>query len=110
MHPIVQQVGQIKTYTRRNDLQQAEHPKQDKHKKADSHTQTFLGEDQNNNGKTKEAEEKAPKEDKSKMGDYEASKDHNQTNKQKKGIIFNEEKVEGIRITSINLSESQLDV
>eukprot|EP00972_Heterocapsa_arctica_P098827 14581609-Heterocapsa_arctica.AAC.1 len=29
MHPTVQQVGQIKKYTRRNDLQQAEHQKQE---------------------------------------------------------------------------------
>eukprot|EP00972_Heterocapsa_arctica_P015840 2335206-Heterocapsa_arctica.AAC.1 len=34
MRPIVQQVGQINKYTRRSELQQVEHQKQDKHKKA----------------------------------------------------------------------------
>eukprot|EP00972_Heterocapsa_arctica_P031861 4694047-Heterocapsa_arctica.AAC.1 len=38
MHPIVQKVRQIKKYTRRNDLQQAEHQKQYKNKNTDSHT------------------------------------------------------------------------
>eukprot|EP00972_Heterocapsa_arctica_P109117 16068912-Heterocapsa_arctica.AAC.1 len=86
MHPIVQKVGQIEKYIRRNDLQQS------------------------NNGETKEAQEKPQKEYKAKMGDYGACKYHNKTNKQKKGRIFNKRKQYGTRITSINLSGSQLHV
>eukprot|EP00972_Heterocapsa_arctica_P012603 1852460-Heterocapsa_arctica.AAC.1 len=46
LHPAIQTTCNTKTYSRRNDLQQIEHQKQEDKQSTDNHRQTQFGEEQ----------------------------------------------------------------
>eukprot|EP00972_Heterocapsa_arctica_P071222 10520534-Heterocapsa_arctica.AAC.1 len=67
MHPTFQQFCKTKNYSRRSEMQQVEHHKQEDKHNTDRHRQTLIGEEQTKHTDFQEADKLGPKEDASKM-------------------------------------------
>eukprot|EP00972_Heterocapsa_arctica_P078820 11623567-Heterocapsa_arctica.AAC.1 len=63
MHPTIQQICKTKTYSRRSELQQVEHHKQEDTNSTDRHRQTMIGEEQTKQTDLQEADKLGPNED-----------------------------------------------
>eukprot|EP00972_Heterocapsa_arctica_P082524 12159120-Heterocapsa_arctica.AAC.1 len=87
-----------------------EHQKHEDIKSTDRHRQTLIGEEQTKQTDDQEADKLGPEEDVSRMRDCTARQKHDDQRKQHNGILYKQEKEDGTRITSTNLSGSQLDV
>eukprot|EP00972_Heterocapsa_arctica_P083252 12266135-Heterocapsa_arctica.AAC.1 len=68
MHPTTQQICKTESYSRRSEMKQVEHKKQEDKKNTDRHRQTLIGEQQTKK-KCQEADKLGPKEDASRMRD-----------------------------------------
>eukprot|EP00972_Heterocapsa_arctica_P066107 9752787-Heterocapsa_arctica.AAC.1 len=90
-----------------SDLQQVEHQQQENNNSTERHRQTLIGEEQHKQTDCQEADNLGPKEDVSRMRDCTARQKHDENNKRHNGILYKQEKEDGTRITSANLSGSQ---
>eukprot|EP00972_Heterocapsa_arctica_P114587 16443161-Heterocapsa_arctica.AAC.1 len=107
MHPTVQQI--CKAYTRRSELQQIEHRKQEDRNNTYSYRQTLIGEEQTKQAHKQGKDKLGPEENVSRMRDCTARRKHDEKNKKKAGRLYKQEKEDGTIITSTNLSGSQFD-
>eukprot|EP00972_Heterocapsa_arctica_P028816 4239380-Heterocapsa_arctica.AAC.1 len=107
MHPIPQQVYKGRTYNRRSDSQQIELETNEANQFNEKRKQTQLVEHDVDQDKFENLKFYRPKEDKETQRDCTATK--RPTNKVKQGRRYKEEKKEGTRITTTNLSGSQFD-
>eukprot|EP00972_Heterocapsa_arctica_P043898 6482070-Heterocapsa_arctica.AAC.1 len=105
----IQQICKTKTYIRRSECQQIEYQKQEDRKITDRHRQTLIGEEQTKHVHYQDSDKLRPEEDVSRMRDCTARRKHDEKNKKKDGRLYKQEKEEGTRITSTNLSGSQFD-
>eukprot|EP00972_Heterocapsa_arctica_P004875 722127-Heterocapsa_arctica.AAC.1 len=87
MHPTVQQMRKTKTYSRRSELQQVEHQKQEDKNSTDKQRQTLIGEEQKQQTESLEAEKLGPKEDTSRLTDCTARQKHDEQNKRQWYIV-----------------------
>eukprot|EP00972_Heterocapsa_arctica_P076399 11270071-Heterocapsa_arctica.AAC.1 len=85
-------------------MQQVEHQKQEDNNNTDRHRQTLIGEEQKKQIDYQEADKLGPKEDDSKMRDRTARQKYDKQNKRYNGRLYKQEKEDGTRITSTNLS------
>eukprot|EP00972_Heterocapsa_arctica_P069604 10284726-Heterocapsa_arctica.AAC.1 len=75
----------------------------------DRHRQTLIGEEQAKQTDSQEADKLGPKEDDGRMRDCTARQKHDEKNKRHNDILYKQEKEDGTRTTSTNLSGSQFD-
>eukprot|EP00972_Heterocapsa_arctica_P114840 16444643-Heterocapsa_arctica.AAC.1 len=78
MHPTIQQTCKASTYTRRSELQQIEHQKQEDGKSTDGHRQTLFGEEQKTHAHEKEQYKLGPEGNVSSMRDCTARRKHDE--------------------------------
>eukprot|EP00972_Heterocapsa_arctica_P098078 14469926-Heterocapsa_arctica.AAC.1 len=109
MHPTIQQSCKTKTYSRRSEVQQMEHQQHEYNKSTDRHRQTLIGEEQTKQTDNQEADKLGPEEDVCRMRDCTARQKHDEQHKRHNGILYKQEKEDGTRATSTNLSGSQFD-
>eukprot|EP00972_Heterocapsa_arctica_P057660 8505422-Heterocapsa_arctica.AAC.1 len=69
MHPTIQQISKARMYTRRTELQQIEHQKQEDIKSTDRHRQTLNGEEQTKQAHKQYPDKLGPEENVSRMRD-----------------------------------------
>eukprot|EP00972_Heterocapsa_arctica_P010722 1572744-Heterocapsa_arctica.AAC.1 len=100
---------QHQNYTRRSEIQQIVHQKQEDRKSTDRHRQTLIGEEQTKQAHNQYSDKLGPEEDGSKMRDCTARRKHDEKNTTKYGTLHKQEKEDVTIITSTNLAGSQFD-